>query len=96
MKHLAGWFCIAAGLIMCFTPGQGVLTILIGVYLLADEIPLFGRVKAWLEHRFPKTADFVHRQGQQMRARFHRKETSRPDAEPEKSAQEDGAENSGL
>jgi len=72
VKHIAGWFCIAAGLIMCFTPGQGLLTILIGVYMLADEIPMFGRLKAWLEHRFPKTADFVHRKGEQMRAKFRR------------------------
>lgn len=74
MKHIAGWFCIVVGLIMLITPGQGILTVLIGVYLLADEIPLFARIKAWLEHRFPKTADFVHRKGEQMRERFHRSE----------------------
>ena len=72
LKHLAGWFCIVVGLIMFITPGQGILTVLIGVYLLADEIPMFGRLKAWLEHRFPKMADFVHRKGTQMRARFHK------------------------
>mgnify|MGYP001596666079 CR=1 FL=1 len=72
LKHLAGWFCIVAGLIMCITPGQGILTLLIGVYLLADEIPLFGRIKAWLEHRFPKTAEFVHRKGTEWRAKLHR------------------------
>ena len=74
LKHLAGWFCIVAGLIMCITPGQGILTILIGVYLLADEIPFFGKIKNRLEHRFPKTADFVHRKGQQLRKKFHRKD----------------------
>ncbi|VGO14962.1 hypothetical protein PDESU_03542 [Pontiella desulfatans] len=73
LKHAAGWFCIVAGLVMCITPGQGILTILIGVWLLADEIPMFGRLKAYLEHRFPKTADFVHRKGEQLRARFHKK-----------------------
>ncbi|MDF7824993.1 PGPGW domain-containing protein [Pontiellaceae bacterium B12227] len=78
LKHLAGWFCIVAGLIMFITPGQGILTVLIGVYLLADEIPLFGRIKAWLEHRFPKTADFVHKKGTQMRARFHKEKQDGP------------------
>ena len=73
LKHIAGWLCIVVGLIMFITPGQGILTVLIGVYLLADEIPLFGKIKAWLEHRFPKTADFVHRKGLQMREKFHRK-----------------------
>ncbi len=73
LKHVAGWFCIAAGLIMLITPGQGILTLLIGVYLLADEIPLFGKIKAWLQHRFPKTADYVHRKGEQWKAKLHRK-----------------------
>lgn len=72
LKHLAGWFCIVAGLIMCITPGQGILTLLIGVYLLADEIPMFGKIKAWLEHRFPKTADFVHQKGDQLKRKFHK------------------------
>lgn len=72
LKHIAGWFCIATGVVMLITPGQGILTILIGVWLLADEIPMFGRLKAWLEQRFPKTADFVHRKGEQMRAKFQR------------------------
>lgn len=73
LKHAVGWFCIVAGGIMLITPGQGILTILIGVYLLADEIPLFGRFKEWLHHKFPTTADFVHRKGEQLRAKFHHK-----------------------
>ncbi|WP_372807768.1 PGPGW domain-containing protein [Pontiella sp.] len=73
LKHALGWFCIVAGLIMFITPGQGILTVLIGVYLLADEVPLFGRFKAWLERRFPKTADFVHDKGQQLRTKFKKK-----------------------
>lgn len=72
LKHLAGWFCIVLGLIMFITPGQGILTVLIGVYLLADEIPLFGRLKAWLERRFPKTADFVQKKGEQMLSKFNK------------------------
>ncbi|MEE9368068.1 MAG: PGPGW domain-containing protein [Pontiella sp.] len=72
LKHLAGWFCILAGIIMLITPGQGILTILIGVYLLADEIPFFARIKSWLQHRFPKMADFVHRKGEQLKAWFQR------------------------
>ncbi len=76
LRHVAGWFCIVAGVIMLVTPGQGLLTLLIGVYLLADEIPLFARIKAWLEQRFPKTAAFVHEKGAQLHARFHRKKPS--------------------
>ncbi len=73
LKHAAGWFCIVAGIIMCITPGQGILTLLIGVYLLADEIPFFGRIKTWLHKKFPKASEFVHRKGEQLRAKFHHK-----------------------
>ena len=72
LKHVLGWFCIALGIIMLITPGQGILTVLIGVYLLADDIPIFGRLKVWLHHKFPKTADYVHRKGEQLKAKFHR------------------------
>ena len=77
LKHLAGWFCIVAGLIMFITPGQGILTLLIGIFLLADEIPLFGRIKTWIHHRFPKTAEFVHRKGEQMKTKFHHKDSQK-------------------
>ncbi|VGO18121.1 PGPGW domain-containing protein [Pontiella sulfatireligans] len=74
LKHIAGWFCIVLGLIMFITPGQGILTVLIGVFLLADEVPMFGRLKDWIQHKFPKTSDYVHRKGEQLRAKFHHKE----------------------
>ncbi|MDZ8117943.1 PGPGW domain-containing protein [Pontiella agarivorans] len=74
-KHVAGWFCIIVGLIMCITPGQGLLTILLGVYLLADEIPLFGKIRDYLERRFPKAAAFVHRQRRKLTEKFGRKTT---------------------
>lgn len=76
LKHALGWFCIAAGTIMLVTPGQGILTILIGVYLLADHIPMFGRLKAWIHRKFPKASAYVHHKGEQLRAKFHRKENS--------------------
>jgi|GEM_PF-2575253 len=76
LKHVAGWFCIVTGVIMLITPGQGLLTILIGVFLLADHVPTFGRLRDWLHHKFPKTADYVHHQGETLRARFHR--TNKP------------------
>ena len=74
LKHVLGWFFIAIGIIMLITPGQGILSILIGVYLLADEVPMFGRLKVWLHCKFPKTTDFVHHKGEQMKAKFHKKE----------------------
>ena len=72
-KHTVGWLCIILGLIMCITPGQGILTIIIGIYLLADHIPLFGRIRDWLNHKFPKTAAYVHKKHEALHARFHHK-----------------------
>ena len=77
LKHAAGWFCIVAGIIMLITPGQGILTILIGVYLLANEIPFFGKIKARLQDKFPKAADYVHRTGEQLKARFRKEKSNR-------------------
>jgi len=70
LKHLLGWLCIVLGIIMLVTPGQGILTLLAGIYLLADEVPMFGRIKAWLQHRFPKAAAAAER----MKDRFKKKD----------------------
>jgi len=74
LKHAAGWFCLVIGMIMLVTPGQGILSILTGVYLLADEIPLFGRIRTCLEHHFPKTADFVRLKKEQFKEKMRRHE----------------------
>ncbi len=72
LKHVLGWLFIVLGIIMLITPGQGILSILIGVYLLADEVPMFGRLKIWLQQKFPKATDYVHTKGEKLKARFHR------------------------
>ena len=71
LKHTLGWVCIAAGIIMLVTPGQGILTILVGVYLLADHVPAFGRLKMRLQAKFPKTTDYIHRKVERIKERFH-------------------------
>lgn len=76
LKHIVGWFFIVAGLVMLITPGQGLLSIVIGIYLLADEIPLFGRIKDWIHHKFPKASEFVHHKGEQFKAMFHHRDQS--------------------
>ncbi len=72
IKHVAGWLCIIFGLVMCFTPGQGLLTILLGIYLLADQVPFFHRLKVRLEKRFPKPSRYVHNKAEQIKAAFHK------------------------
>lgn len=72
LKHVGGWLCIVGGLIMLITPGQGILTLLVGIYLLADEIPFFGRIRDWIHRKFPRASEFTHRHIEQLKARFHR------------------------
>jgi len=74
LKHALGWLCIASVIIMLVTPGQGILTVLLGVYLLADEIPFFERIKVRMQHKFPRATDYIHRKGRQLKAKFHRTE----------------------
>jgi len=61
LKHLLGWSCLVAGAVMLVTPGQGVATMLAGIFLLADEIPFFARIRDALARRFPRVSAIVHR-----------------------------------
>lgn len=74
LRHLFGWLCILAGTIMLITPGQGILTLLIGVYLLADEIPFFQRIKFRIQQRFPHLTPKVHDLMERLKNRFHWKQ----------------------
>lgn len=72
-KHTAGWLFIVLGILGCFLPIlQGILFLSIGVFLLADEIPFFGRIRDRLEQRFPKTAEYVHQKKKKLHDRLHR------------------------
>jgi uncharacterized membrane protein SpoIIM required for sporulation len=46
VKNLAGYFLIAAGIVMLFIPGQGLLTILIGIIFL--DLPGKYRFERWI------------------------------------------------
>jgi len=70
LKCTFGGFCILAGLVMLVTPGQGLLTILLGVYLLADHIPFFDRIKSKLQQKFPKTTQYLHQKIESIKHRF--------------------------
>ena len=79
LKHAIGWLCILLGIIMLITPGQGILTILIGIYLLADHVPAFGRLKAWLQKKFPRLTAYVHRKTEQLKQRYRKDDDRGPE-----------------
>ena len=72
-KNVLGVIFIAAGFIMLFFPGQGVLTILLGIMLV--DVP----GKRRLERAIVRRAS-VHGAINRIRARFHRPPIVVPDA----------------
>ena len=53
-RQIAGWFFIVLGIVGLFLPIlQGVLFILVGMFILARDIPLFHRMITRLEERYP-------------------------------------------
>ena len=49
LKNLCGILLLLAGIVMLFTPGQGVLTVLVGVALM--DFPGKRRLELWLVRR---------------------------------------------
>jgi uncharacterized membrane protein SpoIIM required for sporulation len=58
VKNLFGYFCIVAGIIMLVLPGQGVLTILLGIIFI--DIPGKYRFERWIVER-PKILRSINR-----------------------------------
>lgn len=65
MKNLLGLVFVAAGFIMLFTPGQGLLTLVAGVLLL--DFPGKRRFEIWLMRRRPvyRAIDWIRRRASQ-------------------------------
>lgn len=75
LKNLVGVFLVIGGVIMLFGPGQGVLTILIGVMLL--DFPSKRKLELYLVSR-PRVLEAINR----LRARFGRPPMLLPDEAP--------------
>lgn len=65
LKNLFGAILAIAGLIMFLTPGQGILTLLIGICLL--NFPGKRRLEVWIVKRRPvhKAIDWIRRRADQ-------------------------------
>ena len=65
LRHIFGWTFIVLGIAGLFLPFlQGILFIVAGVSILSPDIPLFHRIMARLERRYPevfkRTKEFSH------------------------------------
>jgi putative transmembrane protein PGPGW len=70
--HVAGWILIVAGIAMLALPGQGILTILLGLAVLSLASI---HVHRWLEARFerwPKAWGYIERFRHAIHRRLHR------------------------
>lgn len=74
LKHILGWLCILLGVIQGFIPFlQGWVFVAMGVFLLADQVPFFGKIRAWIHRRFPEMTHRVHNTAERIRAKFSSK-----------------------
>jgi uncharacterized protein len=62
LRHVLGWLSLLVGLAGLVLPVlQGWLFIAIGALLLAPDVPIFARLVAWVEQRFPSVRGALRR-----------------------------------
>lgn len=73
-RHAFGWFFILLGFVGLFLPIlQGILFLIIGVIILAPEIPLFRKILDKLEKRYPAVFEQATSFLKRISARMERK-----------------------
>ena len=56
-RIVAGFALIVAGIFMLVLPGPGIITIIGGLALLAQDIAWAGRLRDWVRERFARFTD---------------------------------------
>jgi len=73
IRMTIGWLFIFLGILGLFLPIlQGILFIAVGIALLADHIPLFGKIRNYIYKRFPKLKRLVRKEHARLRL-LHRR-----------------------
>lgn len=54
-----GTIVILAGVVMLVTPGPGIVAIIAGLAIMADEFPPARRALDWMKHRYEDAKDVV-------------------------------------
>ena len=61
-RHVLGWLLLLVGIAGLALPIlQGWLFIALGALLLAPDVPVFGRLAMWIEHRVPALGGTLRR-----------------------------------
>ncbi|MGI9610271.1 MAG: PGPGW domain-containing protein [Acidimicrobiia bacterium] len=55
-RIIGGTILVLAGIFMLVLPGPGIITIIGGLALLAQDVPWAGRLRDWVKERFAKYA----------------------------------------
>ena len=72
LKLTAGWFFIILGILGLFLPFlQGILFLLIGLFILSQELPWAARLLEKLKTRFPKVTKLMHDAEEYVRKFLH-------------------------
>ncbi|HET6512032.1 MAG TPA: PGPGW domain-containing protein [Candidatus Kapabacteria bacterium] len=72
LKLSAGWLFIILGILGLFLPFlQGFLFLLIGLFILAQELPWAARLLERLKQRFPKITQMMHDADDYVRKFLH-------------------------
>ena len=62
LRHALGWLSLLVGLAGLVLPIlQGWFFIAVGAVLLAPDVPIFARLVAWIERRFPHLRGAIRR-----------------------------------
>lgn len=73
IRMVIGWLFIFLGILGLVLPFlQGILFIAIGIAMLADHIPLFGKIRDYIYRRFPKLKTLVRHEHARLRL-IHRR-----------------------
>jgi uncharacterized protein len=72
LKLTAGWFFIILGILGLFLPFlQGILFLIIGLFILSQELPWAARLLEKLKQRFPKITHQMHQAEEYVKKFLH-------------------------
>ena len=86
LRMTLGVAVVLLGIVLCFLPGQGLLTIIVGLVILSKDVPALRRLGHRIEARWPRPVGAVrraeHRVMERVRRWFGREKETAESKEP--------------